>query len=156
MLPGVGIRYELTTASGHKLCMVVRREGHVELFSYDPADPDRAVDPIRFSASEASALAKLFGAPRMSQRFADLSREVPGLESARLTLLPGSRYDGRELGATHARTRTGASIVAVVRGDDVTTSPSPDHVLRAGDVVVSIGSDEALIALEELLQRKPD
>ncbi|XVX19775.1 cation:proton antiporter regulatory subunit [Actinomycetota bacterium] len=156
MLPGVGMRYDLQTAAGRPICVVVRRDGKVDFGTYDLRDPDQLAETYRLEAEEVAALADILGAPRMSERFADLSREVPGLESGRLTIGRGSRYDGRTLGDTHARTRTGASVVAIVRGEDVVTSPTPEDGLRAGDVVVAIGSAESLRALDALLNRLPD
>lgn len=156
LLPGVGVRYEMETAGGRQLGLVVRRGGGAQLCSYDRHDPDRATDRVELAPEEATALADLLGATRLTQRFADLSHEVPGLDAARLALRPGSRYDGRTLGDTRARTRTGASVVAVVRGDEVVASPPPDHLLRGNDVVVAIGSEDSLVELAKILERQPD
>ena len=151
LLPGVGIRYELVTQQGLRLGIVVRREGSVEICSYAPTDPDRAQSVFHLTADESNALADVLGAPRLAERFADLSREVPGLRSGRFSLRPGSPYVDRPLGDTQARTRTGCSIVAVVRGADVVTSPTPTEVLRADDVLVVIGSEQGLSELGALL-----
>ncbi|MDT0275324.1 cation:proton antiporter regulatory subunit [Blastococcus goldschmidtiae] len=151
LLPGVGVRYELRCSSGQVLGIVVQREGGAEIAVYDRRDPDRAQGMFRLSPDEADAVAEVLGAPRLTQRFADLSREVPGLESGRLTVAPGSPFDGRPLGDTRARTLTGCSIVAVVRGVDVVPSPGPEHVLAGGDVLVAIGSDAGLVQLERRL-----
>jgi len=85
------------------------------------------------------------------ERFADLSREIPGLMSARLEVPPGSRYAGRVLGETHARTLTGASVVAVVRGSEVIASPAPMQPLEAGDVLVVIGTEAGVAGVRRLL-----
>jgi TrkA domain protein len=151
LLPGVGIKYDLSTRGGARLAVVVRREGGVEIASYGPDDPDRARDVLVLDQDEAGALADVLGAPRLAERFADLSREVPGLRSGRFALRPGSTYVGRPLGDTRARTRTGCSVVAIVRGEDVVTSPAPDEVLGAGDVLVVIGSREGLEAIARIL-----
>lgn len=151
LLPGVGIRYELKTRAGLLLGIVVRREGAVEVVVYDQRDPDRARGVFHLDAEEADAVAEILGAPRLTQRFADLSREVPGLRSARIALRAGSPFDGRPLGETRARTRTGCSIVAVVRDADIVTSPEPQEVLHADDVLVVIGSQQGLEQLETLL-----
>ncbi|WP_116450496.1 cation:proton antiporter regulatory subunit [Blastococcus litoris] len=151
LLPGVGVRYQMTTRSGEVLGVVVQREGGAEFAVYDRRDPDRARGVFRLSAEEADALAEVLGAPRLTQRFADLSREVPGLESARFTVPPGSPFAGRTLGDTKARTLTGCSVVAIVRGDDVIPSPTPDDELRAGDVLVAIGSAAGLEQLDRRL-----
>ncbi|WP_104523961.1 cation:proton antiporter regulatory subunit [Blastococcus atacamensis] len=151
LLPGVGVRYEMRCSSGQVLGIVVQREGGAEIAVYDRRDPDRALGMFRLSPDEADAVAEVLGAPRLTQRFADLSREVPGLESARLGIAPGSPFDGRPLGDTRARTLTGCSIVALVRGADVVPSPGPDDVLRGGDVLVVIGSGTGLAHLERRL-----
>ncbi|TFV65516.1 UNVERIFIED_ORG: potassium transporter TrkA [Bacillus sp. AZ43] len=151
LLPGVGVRYEMRVSSGETLGIVVQREGGAEIAVYDARDPDRARGMFRLSPEEADAVAEVLGAPRLTQRFADLSREVPGLESGRLSIPPGSPFDGRPLGDTRARTLTGCSIVALVRGEDVVPSPGPDDVLRGGDVLVVIGSASGLAQLERRL-----
>jgi K+:H+ antiporter subunit KhtT len=152
LLPGVGIRYELVTKAGRDLVVIIRRDGDVQLCTYGRDDPDEATERLELQADEALAIADLLGAARVTQRFADLSREVPGLESARLAIAPGSPYDGRRLGDTKARTRTSCSIVAVVRGDDVSPAPGPEHPLRAGDVLVVIGGTSGLEQLAALLE----
>lgn len=151
LLPGVGIRYELRTRAGLLLGFVVQRAGGVELAVYDRRDPDRATSVLQLDAEEAVAVADILGAPKLTQRFADLSREVPGLRSARLVVPPGSPFDGRTLGETRARTLTGCSIVAVVHGAQVVPAPGPEQVLRGDDVLVAIGSEQGLSQLGTIL-----
>lgn len=151
LLPGVGVRYDLRTRDGNLLGLVLQRQGGVEVAVYDRADPDRARGVLRLDPEEAGAVAELLGAPRMTQRFADLSREVPGLLSARLTVAPDGPFDGRTLGDTRARTLTGCSVVALVRDQQVVTSPSPDQPLLGDDVLVVIGAEKGLERLQALL-----
>jgi len=151
LLPGVGVRYELKTRAGETLGIVVQREGGAEIAVYDRRDPDRARGVLRLTPEEADALAEVLGAPRLTQRFADLSREVPGLQSARFPVGPGSPFDGRTLGDTRARTLTGCSVVAIVRDADVVPSPTPGDRLQAGDVLVAIGSAAGLEQLDRRL-----
>ena len=151
LLPGVGVRYELKTRSGELLGIVVQREGGAEIAVYDHRDPDRARGIFRLTAEEADTVAEVLGASRLMQRFADLSKEVPGLQSARFPIRPGSPFDGRSLGDTRARTLTGCSIVAIVRDSDVVPSPTPADQLRAGDVLVAIGSGTGLEQLDRRL-----
>ncbi len=151
MLPGVGVRYELRTRSGAVLGIVMQREGSADDAVYDRRDPDRAQSVLRLEPDEVDAVAEVLGAPRLTQRFADLSREVPGLESGRFTIGQTSAFAGRPLGDTRARTLTGCSIVAIVRDTDVVPSPGPADVLQAGDVVVAIGSQAGLETLAHRL-----
>ncbi len=153
LLPGVGVRYEFVTAGGDHLGVVARRGGDFELVVYDRRDPDRVRHSVQLDEEAAEALAQIFGAPRITQRLADLTKEVPGLQSARIEIPPESPYIDRVLGDTAARTRTGASIVAVVNGDRIVASPGPAHALRGGDVLVAIGTADGLAELAELLQQ---
>jgi TrkA domain protein len=151
LLPGVGVRYELRTHAGPGVAIVVARDGGAEIAVYDRRDPDQATVALRLDAEEVEAVAEVLGAPRLTKSFADLSKEVPGLEAAHFPIRPGSPFDGRTLGDTHARTLTGCSIVAIVRETDVVPSPGPGDHLQAGDVLVAIGSEDGLEQLERHL-----
>jgi TrkA domain protein len=94
----------------------------------------------------------VLGAHRITQSMADVTRAIPGLETARLLVDAGSPFVGRPLGDTRARTLTGCSIVAVVRADDVIAAPTPAEVLLAGDSLVAIGSTDGLSQLRTRLQ----
>jgi TrkA domain protein len=151
MLPGVGLRYEFTTADGDRLGIVARRNGDFELVRYGEGDPDESRTLLRLKRDEADTIAEILGAPRIVERFADLTREVPGLSSGQIELSPQSRYVGRPLGDTKARTRTGASIVAIVRGEEVIASPGPEKTLQAGDILVVIGTEDGIEAVDRLV-----
>ncbi len=152
LLPGVGVRYELRTHAGEVIGIVIGREGSAEIAVYDRRDPDRARSVLRLDPEEVGTVAELLGAPRLTQRFADLSREVPGLRSGRFPVEADSPFAGLPLGDTRARTLTGCSIVAIVRGPDVVPSPGPADRLRAGDVLVAIGSGAGLEQLDRRLR----
>jgi len=156
LLPGVGIRYEFATDSGERVGLVARRDGRVDVVVYDPDDLDVATPVMTLSPAEANTVAELLGAPRIAERFADLTREIPGLVAAQLEVPQGSRYAGRAMGETRARTLTGASIVAVVRGDQVIASPTPSQPLESGDILVAVGTAEGIAGVREILARRPD
>jgi TrkA domain protein len=59
----------------------------------------------------------------------------------------------RPLGDTRARTRTGASIVAIVRDEEVLASPGPAETLRANDVLVVIGTEDGVRGVETIVAR---
>lgn len=151
LLPGVGLRYELSTASGARLGIIARRDGSFELVRYHRADPDAGVHLVTPTREEADTVGEILGAPRITERFADLTKEVPGLASATVDIPPGSPFAGSTLGATRARTRTGASVVAIVRGEHVIASPTPRDGLLAGDSLVVVGTDAGIAAVRQLI-----
>ena len=139
-LPGIGTSHVVTTARGRRIGIVSHRSGRRDLVIYDKEDPDTSVVSVALSAEESNAVAEYLGTARIVEHLAELQRQVTGLVTEQLVLAPGSPYDGRTLGDTQARTRTGASIVAVLRGGTVHASPRPDFGLVAGDTIVVVGT----------------
>lgn len=150
VLPGIGLRHEFTTRAGRRIGVVSHRTGRRDLVIYDPDDPDRVCETVKLNDEEADALVELLGAPRIVQRLNALHREVEGLVSVQLPIPPGSPYAGRPMGEAQVRTRTGASIVAVVRAGRVFASPAPDFVLATDDVVVVVGSEDSTAAVADI------
>ena len=151
LLPGVGLRYEFTNHEGRRIGVVARRTGEFELVVYSKGDPDASQLLVRLSSQEAEALAEILGAPRMAERFADLTKEVPGLAAAQVRVAAGSPFVNQPLGQTRARTKTGASIVAIVRGEDVVASPTPSEILRAEDILVVVGTRDGIAGVQRIV-----
>lgn len=67
-----------------------------------------------------------------------------------LTVPTSSRLAGTTLRSAHLRDRTGALVLAIRRpGGAFVTNPSPEDVVEAGDVLISVGTAEQLSALVE-------
>jgi TrkA domain protein len=150
-LPGVGLRYDFTTRGGRQVGVVAHRGGRRDLLVYDREDPDTCREVVQLTEEEADTLADMLGAARIAGRLAELRQRIEGLAIDWLELRPGSPYAGRPLGDTQARSRTGTSIVAVLRGEQAIPAPSPDLALQAGDTAVVVGTPEGIAALGALL-----
>jgi K+:H+ antiporter len=68
---------------------------------------------------------------------------------------PGSPARGRTLRDLHLRRETGASVIAVVRGDTTFSNPPADLALEAGDDLVLVGAHQEVEAAFELLGGPP-
>jgi TrkA domain protein len=150
-LPGIGVRHDLVTSAGRRVGVVSHRSGRRDLVVFDPDDPDSCVASIPLNDDEAEALADLLGASLMLGQLAGLRQQAAGLLTEQVPIQPGSRYAGRPLGDTQARTRTGVSIVAVLRERQVIPSPGPEFVFEAGDVVVVVGTRDGLDKVTAIL-----
>jgi TrkA domain protein len=150
-LPGIGVRDEILTAEGRRVGVVTHRSGRRDLVIYDVQDPDACSEVLRLTDEEADALAEVLGAPRIVERLAALHEQASALVTEQVRIAPGSPYDGRTLGDTRARTRTGCSIVAVLRDGELIPSPGPPFVFAAGDMVIAVGTDEGTAALAGIL-----
>jgi K+/H+ antiporter YhaU regulatory subunit KhtT len=62
---------------------------------------------------------------------------------------------GRTLAETELRRRTGATLVAVSRGDATAVHPSPPDRIEAGDVLCLVGDERQIAAARELLASGP-
>ncbi|GAB3370636.1 hypothetical protein GCM10027452_30710 [Micromonospora halotolerans] len=86
-----------------------------------------------------------------------MREQAAGLLTEQIAIPAGSRYVNRRLGDTKARTRTSASIVAVLRQGEVIVSPDPTFRFAAGDVVVVVGTRQGLDGVTAILaEADPD
>ena len=65
---------------------------------------------------------------------------------------PGRPACGRPISELGLRSRTGASIVAIIRGEERVISPRSDFTLQGGDVAVLVGSAAAVGEAVKLLR----
>ena len=151
LLPGVGVRHEFVTASGERVAVLTHRTGRRELAIYDRADPDRCTTVLHLSHDDTRTLAELLGASPVSEAVSAVQQRLEGLAIDWVTIPAGSPVVGATIAEGAFRTRTGASIVAVVRGATTLPAPGPDHRFEAGDVAVAVGTTEGLAQLRDLL-----
>lgn len=151
LLPGVGVRHEFTTGRGERVSVLTHRNGRRELALYGGDDPDASRTVLHLSAQDARALADLLGANQVSEAVAGVQQQIEGLAIDWLNVAASSRFARATIGEGEFRTRTGASIVAIVRGETTIPAPGPETRLEADDVVVAVGRPDGLGALRDLL-----
>jgi CPA2 family monovalent cation:H+ antiporter-2 len=77
---------------------------------------------------------------------------LPGLgEPTPFRVDPGSPAEGRSLASLNLRGQTGATVLAIVRGEHGVLVPSAGEVLQGGDVLALAGTAEAVGAARALL-----
>lgn len=152
-IPGLGIRYELDLESGRRIGVVAHRSGRRELVMYSQRDPDAVAAEMSFTPEECKVVADLLGGTRLLESLGHLQQRVEGLAIDWVPIPPTSPFAGRTIGDAGVRTRTGVSIVAVIRGDDAFPAPGPDFGLAADDTVVVVGTPEGIAAATALLSR---
>lgn len=150
-LPGVGVRYDFTTTAGDRVGVVVHRDDRREFAIYDTDDPDRCRATVTLSGQESAAMVEILGGTRITERLSDLRHEVEGLSIEWVTMPPAGGLTGRTIGDGQIRTRTGASVVAVIRGQQSIPGPGPEFGLIAGDVALVVGSVHGVEAAQALL-----
>jgi CPA2 family monovalent cation:H+ antiporter-2 len=115
---------------------IIRRV--LERFGYRPSAIDREVLTIR------------------QRRYRQLRGKTPEAAATGFGFEPfevevRKKSSGKTLADLRVREQTGATIVAVRRGDAVVPNPDPDHVLEENDHVYLIGSEEQIRRAMRLL-----
>jgi len=150
-LPGVGVRHDFTTGDGQDVGVLVHRDGRREILIYDAADPDVCSSLVSLSAPDTRTLSELLGASQVTEAVATVQQEIEGLAIEWFPIGSGSPADGYSIGDGAYRTKTGASIVAVIRGDQSVPAPGPEFTLVADDVIVAVGTTDGLATMRDLL-----
>jgi len=151
-LPGVGVRYEFVTSRGARVAVIHHRSGLRELVVYDETDPDTSREILRLDADDGRTLVDLLGGSHVAQELTKLQQSVEGLAIDWLPVPAGTPYSERTIGDTQARTRTGTSIVAVLRGDEAIPAPGPELQLHVDDTLVVVGTPRGIEELVVILR----
>jgi TrkA domain protein len=150
-LPGMGVRYEFLTARGNRVGVVHHRTGRRELLIYDPRDPDTCRDVVALDGDDARTLAELLGTSQVAEHLSTL-QQIEGLAIDWLPVVEGTPFADKRIADTAARTRTGVSIVAVLRDGEAVPAPGPEFGLRSDDTLVVVGTPRGIEELAVLLR----
>lgn len=151
-LPGVGVRYEFETAERKRIGVISHRTGLREIYVSRSDDPDEFKRVLELSQDDARTLAELLGATRVAEQLAELQQRIEGLVIDWLPVRQDSPYVGRTIGDARIRSRTGVSVVAIVRGEDAVPAPEPDERLDNGDYLVVVGTARGVEEAVKLLR----
>lgn len=155
-VPGVGKKFELETRSGERLIVLIHHDGKREVYRR----PEEGADSERlFGLSDSDA--RTFGSIIEGAHFqpVDLDEvQVPLGEAIIEWVEVGERSPvaGKTLGEADLRSQTGASVIAIQRGEETLPNPEPSQQLRSDDILVSLGTREEQSKLEALVTETED
>jgi len=109
-------------------------------------DIDRLVDQIRASHYEA-----LRSPTTARPSLAGVVTGLPQMAAERIALPVGAPAAGRTLAQTQLRSKTGALVLSVTRGESDIATPDPRFRLAVGDILVVVGQPGQLKAAREVL-----
>jgi TrkA domain protein len=155
-LPGIGVRYDFTTGEGRRLGVVHRGDGRKEVYvgsADDPGtDPGAATPAFSLGDDEVHTLVEVLGGLRVTENLMRLQEFVEGLALDWLKVSPDSPIVGTSIAGAGIRARSGASVIAVLRGDQTHPAPGPEFRIAAGDTLVVVGTPEGVIAAAGILR----
>jgi TrkA domain protein len=151
-LPGVGKRFEVALEEGGVAVVVIHNSGRRELF-YRGSPNEDAEELLDLTDQESrvvgSILEGAFFQPVRTQDPETLLGDNVMIEW--YTLDTDDPFVGETLSEANIRERTGATVIAVERGEECVASPEADFRLREDDVLVTVGTRENQSELEKLL-----
>lgn len=151
-LPGIGQRFEIELQGDLQIIVVIHRTGQREIFRRSSAEQD-AEELLELTDEQARLLGSIliggFYQPTASKTAKTTTDENTTVEWQ--TLHEPSNLIGQSIEQAAVRDRTGVTILAVQRGDDVISNPNPDFTFNSGDILVTIGTLEQQNRLEALL-----
>jgi TrkA domain protein len=151
-LPGVGVRHEFTTGSGEEVGVLVHRDGRREILVYENDDRDACTTIVSLTPADARTVSELLGASQVTEVVTVVQQQIEGLAIEWVDVEEGSAALGATIGDGSYRTRTGASVVAVIRENRSIPAPGPEFSFEVGDVVVAVGTPEGVAELRRLIR----
>ena len=153
-LPGVGRKFQIETANGDRLVIVIHDDGTRELYHFTRKNPDRVASVVTLEDAEARQIAGIIGG------LTYVPKALPSAEIVLDDLLlewysipPGSACIGKTIRDLQVRTATGASIVSIIEPDRVKRlNPEADTVLNEGATLILAGDRRTITNLKRLLQ----
>lgn len=150
-LPGVGTRYRLSFPEGSSFTVLLHNDGRRK--TYWSGEEDGDSEPLfEVTESQARKIAEIFDGTYFDPVPEDVETVFEEARIRWVAVPASSPVVGGTIRKRDIRTKTGASIIAIQRGEKTISNPSPDTELRADDVLVVTGSADAHDALERLLE----
>lgn len=141
-LPGIGKKFTVTTRSGITYSIIVHHSGKREIYRFEK-DLDVPASVTELTDEEARQVGAILSGsyfqPTAVDRMELVMREMI-IEW--VTVEPPSPLSNNTIQQLAIRKRTGASIIAVLRGETVIPSPAPDQELKAEDTLMIVGNRE--------------
>ncbi|MYL33766.1 potassium transporter TrkA [Pontibacillus yanchengensis] len=150
-LPGIGQKISLTTAEDSQLVLIVHHTGKRELYFFDEANSDEADFGMDLTADETRELgAQLLGATYQPVDADKLKMFNSQIVMDWIEIKPSSPIVHQTIEESEIRNQTGATIIGIVKGDDIIAIPEAYTKLQPGDVLMGIGKKDQIATLTSL------
>ena len=140
-LPGVGKRYTLELEGGGELTLIIHNTGRREIYIIEEEEEEPTC-VISLTEDEAKELGFLLAGttyqPVAPERMELIMREMV-MEWVKVGST--SQLIQKTIAQAQIRKKTGASIVAIIRGEDMLVNPDPNETeIKKGDILVVAGT----------------
>ena len=141
-LPGVGKKFAVRTNDGDRMSIIVHNTGHREIYHFRKGE-EYPFHAIRLEDAEARKLGAVLGGAYFQPPVVEsMDMVFESLSIEWLKVDEGSELVGRTLADSAIRKRTGASVIAILRGGKAIPNPQPEDTIQAGDTLMVVGTRE--------------
>ncbi len=138
-LPGIGKKYELTLESGKEMALIIYSTGKREIYLIEEEEPLCSIELSDEESREIGFL--LAGAVYQPIPSSKMELIMKEMVMEWIKVEPGSTFENKTIADLQVRKKTGASIIAIVRGEKIIPSPDPySEVIKEGDTLVIVGT----------------
>ncbi len=144
-LPGVGKRYTLELEGGGELTLIIHNTGRREIYIIEEEEEEPTC-VISLTEDEAKELGFLLAGttyqPVAPEKMELIMKEMV-MEWVRVG--NSSKLTNKTIAEAQIRKRTGASVVAIIRGDDMLVNPDPSTTkILPKDILVVAGTRQQI------------
>lgn len=132
-----------------KIKIIARVDSSETVPIFKNVDVDVIIDPQEVTLK---MLVKNALAPYATDFFDEVSL-FKNVNMGQFQLSKDSLISGKQISDTNLRGKTGASIVAILKGDEMHPNPSTDTVIQENDVLLVLGTSEQLQQASVLIER---
>jgi TrkA domain protein len=156
-LPGVGVKWSMTLASGTRITVIQHNDGDREIYVHRRAGDEDPAAVVELHDDEARQLgAVLGGAYERPKIVEDLEMALGEFQIEWIKVPQGSWVNGRTLSDVAFRRRTGVTVIAILRESETIAGAQPDDVILDGDTIVVVGKAGQFGAVKRLLAAGPN
>jgi len=163
-----GLIATLPTDADNVFLTLTAREMNPDILITAKADEKEAIKKLKIAGADRVVSPYLIGGLRMAEvsvrpgildfitTFIKIAKDEyrEDVDLKKFVIEKGSELEYKSLKDANIRGRTGATILGVKRGNEFYINPSPELILKAGDVIYAFGTEENLKYLENLIKKK--
>ena len=156
-LPGVGVKWSMTLASGTRITVIQHNDGDREIYVHRRRSDEDPAAVVELHDDEARQLgAVLGGAYERPKIVEDLEMALGEFQIEWIKVPTSSWVHGRTLSDVAFRKRTGVTVIAILReGSESIAGAQPDDIILDGDTIVVVGKAGQFSVVKRLLADGP-
>ena len=155
-LPGVGVKWTMTPASGSRVTVIQHNDGGREVYVHRRAGDDEPAVVLELHDDEARQLGALLGGAYERPKIVEeLEMALGELQIEWIPVPDSSPAIGLTLADAGLRARTGVTIIAILRDPEPVSGAQPEDRIQRGDTLVAVGKAGQFGHFRRLLAEGP-